>query len=373
MFGESFSYKYTPILSLSPSEMNAIEELPEKDKDLILPLIPLKGWVGSQSLNNSVPRIEKAIGKKRKWIADIDGEFLTDKLDSSGGYPREVFYQIEELMDSKGGYRNWFNFLKEIDNAIPVVQVDDLSNMTAQLENLYSLGRGIVLRFNIIHIQNGTHADVAYSLSCLGYEDVFVIFDYEQIDSRDFRFWPKMAEEISKLNSILPSAKFAISCTSFPMSFAGYDQGENPITERLIFNKIRTNNPGFNLVYSDRGGARAEKLSGGSGAPAPRIDYPLPNDWRFIRLNTDKEDLSTRKDRERAYSELAKRVIASDYWEPELRLWGTQVIELTARGELLGINNPARSTAVRINIHLYKQLHYDTPVSEFDTDEEWFD
>ncbi|MCW8336644.1 beta family protein, partial [Vibrio paucivorans] len=170
-----------------------------------------------------------------------------------------------------------------------------------------------------------------------------------------------------------PSVKVSISCSSFPTSFAGYDNGENPITERLIYNRIRKDFPELNLVYSDRGSARAEKVSGGGGTPAPRIDYPLPNDWRFIRHNLDKEDLVNKKDREKAYSELARQMIASDYWEKELRLWGTQVIELTAREEKLGINNPARSTAVRINIHLYKQLHYDAPVPDFDTDEEWVD
>ncbi|WP_407300889.1 beta family protein [Klebsiella quasipneumoniae] len=54
---ERFDYKYAPILSLSLSEMEALENLPEKDKDLILPIFPLKGWMSSQLLENSLKKI----------------------------------------------------------------------------------------------------------------------------------------------------------------------------------------------------------------------------------------------------------------------------------------------------------------------------
>lgn len=373
MFKDDFPYKYAPILSLSPAEMNAIEELPEKDKDLILPIIPVKGWVGSQLLDNSVPRIEKAIGKERRWIADIDEDFIQGRFGADGSYPRKVFEQVEQLLDSSDGYDNWFNFVKAHKNVTPVAQFGDIANLLVQVKKLYSLGRGVAFRFNPIHIQDNLHLRVATMLKLHGYSDVFFIFDYEQVLNQHVQFAPKMGEEIGKVSLLVPSIKAAVSCSSFPLSFAGYDNGENPITERLIFNKIRNQFPGLNLVYSDRGSARAEKVNGGGGVPAPRIDYPLLNDWRFIRHNVDKEELLTKEDRERAYSVIAKKIIKSEYWEKDLRLWGTQVIELTAKEKKLGINNPARSTAVRINIHLYKQLHYDTPLTDIDTDEEWED
>ncbi|EGR1868732.1 protein beta [Vibrio vulnificus] len=373
MFVSGFQYKYAPILSLSPAEMNAIEELPEKDKDIILPLIPLKGWVGSQSLNNSVPRIEKAIGKRRHWIADIDGDFLEGKKDRNGEYPREVFGQIERLLDSNDGYANWCDFLEKHEKAIPVVQLKDINQLASQLKRLSSLGRGVVVRVNTIHIQNEIHIKIAKALKLLQLTDVFFIFDYEQVDNAHVQFFDKMGREAANVNAITPNVKVAISCSSFPLGFAGYDNGENPIVERLIFNKIRRNFPTLNLIYSDRGSARAEKINGGGGVPAPRIDYPLLNDWRFIRHNLDGDELITKDDRVRAYAALAKKIMKAEYWESDLKLWGTQVIELTAKREKLGINNPARSTAVRINIHLYKQLHYDTPLTEIDTDEEWVD
>ncbi|WEE21742.1 hypothetical protein [Aeromonas caviae] len=47
--------------------------------------------------------------------------------------------------------------------------------------------------------------------------------------------------------------------------------------------------------------------------------------------------------------------------------------ELTSKGDDYGITNPNRATAVRINIHLYLQLHYHDLIEGLDTDEEWID
>lgn len=99
---ERFDYKYAPILSLSLSEMEALENLPEKDKDLILPIFPLKGWMSSQLLDNSLKKIKKTIGDRR-WIASFDKSYLSDNKDYllKGTYPREVFYQLVELKNLK--------------------------------------------------------------------------------------------------------------------------------------------------------------------------------------------------------------------------------------------------------------------------------
>lgn len=62
-----------------------------------------------------------------------------------------------------------------------------------------------------------------------------------------------------------------------------------------------------------------------------------------------------------------------DYWDPNLRLWGTQMIEKTGLGDSYGITNANKATAVRINIHLYQQLHYNEVLSNIDTEEDWID
>lgn len=128
------------------------------------------------------------------------------------------------------------------------------------------------------------------------------------------------------------------------------------------------------MIYSDRGSARADKIGGGGGIPSPRIDYPLANDWRFIREEFEDSTSPEDGEKEELYTLIAEKIMKSNYWNPELRVWGTQVIELTSKGEMLGINSPMRSTAVRINIHMHQQLYYDAPEDVLlDTDEDWED
>lgn len=62
-----------------------------------------------------------------------------------------------------------------------------------------------------------------------------------------------------------------------------------------------------------------------------------------------------------------------EYWSENLHLWGTQMIELTSKGDKFGINSAQKATAVRINLHLYTQLHYNDELESIDTDEEWED
>ncbi|GGF65852.1 hypothetical protein GCM10011332_19930 [Terasakiella brassicae] len=62
-----------------------------------------------------------------------------------------------------------------------------------------------------------------------------------------------------------------------------------------------------------------------------------------------------------------------DYWNDDLRVWGTQIIEYTSKADSVGISNPAKATAVRLNIHMHQQLYYDTPAKLVDTDEDWED
>jgi hypothetical protein len=355
--------------------MTALEELPDKDKDLILPIIPLKGWVGSHELKNSIPRIEKAIGKRR-WIADIDASFLTDNKEKriTGEYPREVFYEIEKLLLPKDGYDNWVQYIKGHKNVIPTVQLGNLKELDAQLAKLNSLSNGVVVRFTTEHIESSSYRKIIQAVKNTKINDVFIIFDYEQVTREILTFSAAISSILLEVHEMLPTALFAISCSSFPSSFSGSHNGENPIYERLLYNNVSGLTPNIRKIYSDRGSARADKIGGGGGIPSPRIDYALANDWRFIREEFEDSTAPEDGEKEELYASIANKIIKSNYWNAKLRIWATQVIELTSRREMLGINSAMRSTAVRINMHMHQQLYYAAPEEDLlDTDEDWKD
>jgi|TARA_B110000211_G_scaffold213145_1_gene253385 hypothetical protein len=370
---ENKNFKYIPILAIKPAEMSALEELPEKDKDILLPLFSLKGWAGSKKLKNTPERISKAFGTKN-WIADIDQSFIKDKTKSADGeYPREVYHQIEELLDPNDGYSNWFEYLKELPNAIPCLQLGDEKVISEQIQKLTSLDRGLVTKFDFNFIQSEVYIEILKSIASENYEDNLVIFDFEEVTVDTVNSAPLIASVIQEAHLILPDALFAVSGTSFPNGFANQHLGENPIRERQLFQKVINLCEGIRFVYSDKGSAKAEQQNGGGGIPPyPRIDYPLKNDWRFVRHEFDDPYDIQDGEKIELYKKASIELMGMDYWIKNLHLWGTQLIELTAKGDKMGISNPMKATAVRINIHLHQQLHYDV-IEVVDTDEDWED
>jgi hypothetical protein len=354
--------------------MGALEELPGKDKDLILPIIPLKGWSTSKKLSNSLERVIKAIDN-RPWIASIDRSFLTENkfYQLTGKYQRDVFYELELLLSPKNGYQNWCEFVSKIPNAIPSILLYDRNEVKSQISALSNLDRGIVFIVNIKEISKNYFDEVTTLLSEEFKNDIYVIFDTGTLNSDYDDYVNPLVNIISETNQKLPRVSISVSGTSFPSSFSGSHYGENPILERLLFNKVKERTGLANLLYSDRGSARIEKQNGGGGIPSPRIDYPLKNDWRFVRNEYFDAKDPKEKEKEELYKKCALELMAQNYWMKDLYLWGTQMIELTAKGEKYSINSPQKSTAVRINIHLYTQLHYNDNINEIDTDEEWED
>ena len=367
---------YMPQLSISPAEMNALDELAEKDKDHMLPVFPIKGWAASKKLSNTRERIKKAIGN-RPWIASIDMSCLEDStfVDlATGEYKREVFKEISEIIDEENGFSNWFNYLSEIDEAIPsLIRITNDEQIDMQIENLCSLNRGLAVIFGLSDIDSGHYLNVLNKIKEANITDPIIIFDYGTVNQEIIQLTGQISQTITLAYSVIPGAVFSISATSFPDSFSGRTAGENSIYERRLFNIIKQQLPDLNLIYSDRGGAREKKANGGGGVPSPRIDYPLKNEWMFIRKEFTDSSNPGKSEREELYTEIAKEIVSQDYWNDELHIWGTEIIVYTSKGDFIGINSPARSTAVRLNIHMYNQIHYDEVIEDVDSDDDWED
>lgn len=366
------NYVYLPILALKPAEMAALEELPEKDKELLLPLIPLKKWASSKIFSKSLERIRKALGSNY-FIADLDHDFLLDIKNKKKSYSDELIEEVSDLCLSDNGYNNWVKFISSDEKMIPTLQFEDITQLSAQVDNFLILNRPMVARFEffgdyLISTKKFQEAVKVLSEKKFPY-GLLVIFDYGDVNRFDLLEYNKYSTLIKRISDFLPSAIFSLSGTSFPYSFSGSYRGEIPIYERQIFNKVSSECDGIHIIYSDRASTRALSNTGGAGIPPPRIDYPLKNDWRFIR----KELSSGALEKEELYRIAACEIRNSDYWVDCLHLWGTQMIEKTCLGDLYGITSASRATAVRINIHLYQQLHYFDSLDSLDTEEEWVD
>lgn len=266
------NFKYCPILAISPAEMGAIEQLPGKDRDLILPLFPLKGWLASKKMDNTLGRVKKSI-ESRWWIADIDRTCLIDQKDEKGVFTREVFSTIADLLIRNDGYENWYKFIKNIELAIPTLQYDEKSTIDEiklQASKLISINRGLVIRVPVKEIAPTLFNTIIRSLRDFDSSNFLYILDYGDIDRSILQEVDDHILLVKKVSSFFPNSAFSISSSSFPFSFSGAYRGEISIYERQFFNKILKELPDTHLIYSDRGSARAEKIKGGGGTPPPK-------------------------------------------------------------------------------------------------------
>lgn len=353
---------YLPILELRPAEMLALDELPNKDKDVLRPLFRLRPWGVSSQLFKSVERLVKAFGKRPCYLEVPEEEYIDP------GKLRPVHAELRELRLAAGGYKRWFDFLNDEKHShfIPSLQKGGApADFYEQIEKLYSLGRGLLVRLEFPSVEELSVVTEAISIRTDNGRDVVVVLDYGKQNAAYVGWEAIIRNLIQIVRQNCPEAKTAISASSFPSNFIDIKSQE--IYERLLFDKV-AKNLGPDVIYSDRGSARAEKQFGGGGLPAPRIDYPKKNEWFFFRQSVALSSAFA------GYQAQALNLMKSKHWDKGLKLWGCQMIERTASGDSQGgISSPNRSTAVRINLHLHRQIYFGDEESFFDTDEEWID
>lgn len=348
--------EYLPMLSVRPAEMLALRELPERDKDLMLPFFQLRPWVSAARLNSAIDKLSEAYGDRPYFVSLAEPEALTTR--------RDVHDELDRLRAPDNGFAAWCKFVEERENLIPSLQLTDVTQFDLQAERISNLGRGA-----IVHIEQSAFQFIRQIVSRTaahtnrGMGVVFVLDFGRQTKT----FLLHQAEAVGLARSILdiaPNARIALSASSFPESFTSISS--QSIYEREVFEGVK-DSIGDAILYSDRGSARAERQTGGGGSPAPRIDFAARKDWYFFR--SDESD-----DRAGAYQGQALALMEDEkVWDPALRVWGTQMIERTALGDEGAIVSPARATAARINIHLHQQTFYGDPSKLYDTDEEWTD
>lgn len=352
---------YLPLVDVRPAELLALEELPAKDKDLLLPMFKLRPWVGTESIEHSINRLVRAYGTRPSFLELGEPEYVDpDKV-------RQVHRDIGKLRDAENGFQNWVGFFQREDcqHFMPVVQWGNPEQFLPQAEALLALGRGLAVRIDAMGIDVKQFVTIAAKSLAQGQDVVFVL-DYAKQSAARLVEKDKVRDQVQSLLDGCPDAQaIAMSASSFPDGFTDITRQE--IVERRLFNSIR-DEYGKKLIYSDRGSARAEALSGGGGLPAPRVDFAKPDEWVFFRQEKEPPTPPAL-----AYQRQAKLLMDSADWDAGLKLWGCQMIEKTAIGDDTGIFSAARCTAARINIHLHQQLHYGDAAGLYDTDEEWTD
>jgi hypothetical protein len=346
------NFDYAPILAVRPSEMTALEELPPSDKNSMLPYIILRPWLTARHIENVLARVDAARGR-RPTIVDLTADIF--------GEPRRPVHDaFDALRDSANGYRNFCDFVAEHEHFIPSLQLSAPAQIGAQIRRFTALDRGCVVR--LTGPTFGFSRQIAEQFSDVEDQSkIHFILDYAR-QSRDILTRAAGAIGIFQgIREVLPDCFLSVSASTFPESFVDLTMQE--IFERQFHEEVFRHVGYQNVIYSDRASVRAESMGGG-GAPAPRIDNALRTNWQFFRV-ADNED------RDAGFQEAAENAMQSNDWD-NLGIWGTDEIIRTADGQR-AIASAQRSPAVRINIHLHRQMNFDDPQVLPGTEEIWSD
>lgn len=348
--------QYVPTIFLRGAELDAVAELPESDKDLLTPIFCLKPWATSKLLEKSMEKIEE-VYPGRAFFLDIDPFY-----DKPATRPaQEAYYKLIEDTENN---QNWIDFLADYPNAHPCLQVrhghiDAIRNQIdafSQQEKLF-----------LVRLENGSAQNFS--------EIIDTVCDTEHANfgfvvdagwSRDLISRSLWVDALVKRIVNLRGNQIPIVTTgsSFPVSFREYEMGEAvPMGERLLFSQIvQANNQG-RIIYGDWASSRSPSEGGGGGAIPPRLELPTSNSWEIFRAD----------DTHPSFKSLAETLCESPSYEDKLNIWATYKLEATRIGDMNGINSLRMAAAVRINMHLYRQLHYDNFDPLLDTDDDYQD
>ncbi|WP_413710766.1 beta family protein [Rhizobium sp. Rhizsp82] len=335
---EFMGYRYIPILGVRPAEMKALEELPIQTKDEMLPYIVLQPWLSAKELASTVARINAAVGE-RSILADIAPEGVIS------GKRRAVHDAFDLLRVSDNGYANYLAFVAENENFIPSVQLADLTQLNPQIAGLAALDRGVAVRLHEPMLPYAGDIAARFAGQIPG-DKIHFILDFEKQNKEILIKALAATQAITAIRAHLPDCSVSVSASTFPDSFVGLDYQD--IFERQFFNAVNEAISAENIVYCDRGSARAEALGGGGGQPAPRIDLANLNRWNFFRVDDEDDKLD-------GFRQAATNAVASPSWD-DIGIWGTEYIKRTSDdSESDIIDSAAKCTAARINIHLHVQ------------------
>lgn len=331
-------YAYYPTLRTRNAELKGLAQLDAVRKRQIVPLITLGKWPKSEDFARSAEKATEAMG---------DNPFFIDLPDD----PRHHTASSTSLADPKGAYRAWRDFVGSHENAIPIIQTAhgtrrDIVQQALRLEA--SHGR---LGFRIRDFQKDTPLVVA-ALSALDQvSNALVFVDAQYIRSALPAYIAAVTTTINALRAEVPETIIAVLSTSFPASRtqffdASRERGSIGILDRELHENI---GGGAVAMYGDYGSIHAVIYD---DQPimrwSPTIDYAMEYEWVFERRAGE----ATNGD---GYIAAAQGLLTRFPEIADSAVWGDRMIVDAANGEPYG-NGPVSWIAVRVNLHLSRQI-----------------
>ena len=347
---------YVPTIYLRSAELNAVAELPDADKDILTPIFCLKPWATAKLLEKSMEKIQD-IYPDRDFFLDVD-PFYDKEVKRPA---QEEYYQLIEDIDDN---QRWIDFLDRYPYAHPCLQVrhGNVEAIQNQIDQFTEREK-----FFLVRVENGSgqsYHEIIDVVCQTGHSNFGFVVDAGW--SRDLLSRSLWVDGLVKriVGHRGDSIPIITTGSSFPNSFTGYEMGESvAMRERALFSQIvQANNQG-RIIYGDWASSRSPSEGGGGTQIPPRLDLPTDSAWEIYRADDENPD----------FESLATALANSPNYPGQLKIWATYKIEATRIGDMNGISSLRTAAAVRINMHIYRQLHYDNFNPLLDTDDDYIE
>ena len=359
---------YSPTIFLRQAELKGLGNLPEFQKDRLLPLFSLQPFLRSAELTNSLQKIEDCFAN-RPYLVAVDPYYRPKK------FVGNAQLAFAALKDSTSNYGNWVNYVLDLPNAIPCLQgLYDVSTLAQEQANvLQNEGRQFAVRIRREH-PLGPDSAFLNLIQSIDPSDYILVLD-RGWDRDVLNGFSWLSGIISSLREIIEMPPVILTGSSFIADFQQYS-GSRPgrigILERSLFDQLRLRYPDVDLSYGDWSSSRPPSEERAS-RPRARLDLPTSTEWRIYRSeNPITDDLTSDEYRDL----IAKDLVTVCEWaadDPEymenVELWGYEQIAATAEGLGGPIGNNRAAAAVRINIHLFRQVYYGAPALPTEMDD----
>lgn len=346
-------YDYFPALRTRQAEIKGLLELDDERKNHLLPIITLGQWRGDGDLTKSANKAVEAMGER---------PFLMDLTSDS----RNALAHWQSLKDPSNNFHNWRDFASKFKSAIPVIQFSDDS----KTRDIVKQAQLIELFFGktVFRLQN-FQRDLPWTISAISAMDdpnnAIVFIDFQFIRGAEQASKITAISLINKLRSEFPSIFIITLATSFPSSVIPFSNGQSKssgqieILEREFHQSIGGNSV---AAYGDHGSIHSVVYDDSPVMRwSPRIDYPDYSSWYFERR--PQPIISN----EQGYIDCAK-AICSNFDLTRSNTWGERMIQEAAAGSPYA-KAPASWIAVRVNIHLARQVEFNSAMMSEEDDE----
>lgn len=347
--------KYFPTLRTRAAELAGLKKLDDNRKSQIVPLLTVGSWRGNSDLGKAAEKCTEAMGE-RAFFMDLSAD------------PRKVEAHWNALNQSDNSFENWRRFAASHVGAIPVVlmpngaKTRDIVQQASAIEDTHGC-----VAFRIQDFLTHTPLVISAISALKNPSQAIVFVDCQYIRDAMAAYVTAAITTINRLREEFPALLISVLSTSFPSSTlpfadAAKQTGAIGIQERDFHVKVGGSPV---AIYGDHGSIHAVVYD---DLPimrwSPRIDYPEYNVWHFERRS------SAGTSNDLAYIECAKALVRN-FGEAlqSPSSWGEQMILEAAAGKPFA-KAPANWIAVRVNIHLSRQIDYANPAVQYETEME---